>query len=207
MRPGGTYLAKQHRSDRLGVTYVHFDMLSRPVSEPGEVHEVLDVGYADALLRRVVELAAAPRQMHVAEALFGGLLLDVLSGRSAAASGTALHHRQAVLEAATLLREQADEPPQVAELARRAGYSPDHFARLFKSVLGVGPQAFRIQSRIDRAKGLLTESSLTITQIAQTLRYENIYFFSRQFKAKTGLTPSDYRRRAGLDADSVGRPR
>ncbi|MEO1020452.1 MAG: hypothetical protein AAFY56_22590, partial [Pseudomonadota bacterium] len=58
MRPGGTYLADQDARNRLGVTYIHFDLLaagSGPVPAidlPAEAHEIIDIGRVDALMRR-----------------------------------------------------------------------------------------------------------------------------------------------------------
>jgi transcriptional regulator GlxA family with amidase domain len=42
---------------------------------------------------------------------------------------------------------------------------------------------------------MLVESNLSIKEIASALGYRDIYFFSRQFKAKMGITPSEARRR------------
>jgi len=82
-------------------------------------------------------------------------------------------------------------------MASQAGYSPDHFSRLFKRILGISPQAHAIRVRIDRARQLLIESSLTISQIADALGYDDVFFFSRQFKARTGQTPGQYRQSGG----------
>ena len=65
MRPGERYLAKQDLDDRLGVTYIHFDLVDTRgqravdvdgVELPAEVQELADVNFVDALMRRVVEL-------------------------------------------------------------------------------------------------------------------------------------------------------
>jgi AraC family transcriptional regulator, arabinose operon regulatory protein len=82
----------------------------------------------------------------------------------------------------------------VRELARETGYSPDHFSRVFKQVTGQTPQALKVQARLERARQLLTESSLSISMIANALGYEDVFFFSRQFKEKTGRTPTAYRK-------------
>lgn len=52
-----------------------------------------------------------------------------------------------------------------------------------------------IRARIERARHLMRESPLSLKQIAATLGYTDVYFFHRQFKAVTGLTPGQWRRR------------
>ena len=205
MRPGGVYLAGQDVEDRLGVSYVHFDLLDlrgRQMKNinalPAEVHEMWDLHYCDAVMRRIVESEGQSNEFHaMAEVLLKGLLMD-LDGRSDpnhahAFSGTKLHHQTTVMELAARIRESPGDAPGVAELARTAGYSADHFARVFKNILGVSPELFVIQARIDRAKQLLSESSLSIGEIAEALGYRDLYFFSRQFKRHTSRTPSHYR--------------
>lgn len=137
-----------------------------------------------------------PEHDAVSQTLFRGLLmsLDAESDTDGLSSrGTELHHRQLVQALAMRITERPGQDHPIAELARTAGYSPAHFARVFKEIIGIGPQAYVIRARIDRAKQLLVESSLSISQIADVLGYENLYFFSRQFKSKTGSTPRQYR--------------
>lgn len=220
MRPGGLYLGEQDSADRLGVSFVHFDLLDRrsgrrPATLPPEVHHVVDVPYVDAVMRRVVELihgdghhpaeaeqprddepAFAPRE--VAGVLLRGLLMDLDAGAAHPPrhepAGTAAHHRHLVMRIAARIRESPGDVPAVAEMAREVGYSPDHFARIFREVLNLSPRDYIVQQRVHRAQQLLLESALSVTQIADALGYESVYFFSRQFKEKTGLSPSTYRR-------------
>ena len=211
MRPRRLYLAEQDPAERLGVTFIHFDLRDersgeRPSSLPAEVHQLIDVPYADAVTRRVVELLQAEdgrtrgtARHEAARSLLRGLLMDLDAGgesRDGSSAGTAGHHRALVMQVAARIRESPSDVLSVAELARQSGYSPDHFARVFRQVLGQSPQAYIVQERVHRGRQLLTESSLTVTQIADALGYESVYFFSRQFKEKTGMSPSEYRRRA-----------
>ncbi len=99
------------------------------------------------------------------------------------------------MQIASRIRESPSDVPPITDLARQVGYSADHFSRVFRQVLGQSPQAYIVEQRVGRARQLLTESSLTVTQIADALGYESVYFFSRQFKAKSGISPSQYRRR------------
>jgi len=205
IRPGGLYLAEQDPHNRLGVCYRHFALLdakgrTRPYTAPAPplVHEIFDLEYATGILRRVDELAGTRTggQAPAAETLFTGLLMDLDAESSRpprAHGGIPQHHRQAVLRWSTRLAENPREAPSVAEMAAESGYSPDHFTRVFKTVLGLSPQDFTVRARLDRARFLLRNSPLGVGEIAAALGYSDVYFFSKQFKQKTGCSPRRYR--------------
>ena len=81
----------------------------------------------------------------------------------------------------------------MVELACSAGYSTAHFARVFRATMGESPQTFIVKARLQRAQRILTDSSLPVGEIATMLGYPDAYFFSRQFKAKVGRSPSEFR--------------
>ncbi len=210
MRPGGLYLAEQDPAHRLGVTFLHFDLRDArgrrlPASHlPAEIHDVDGLHLFDTVSQRVVELMQPPRpQVTVAENWLRTLLLELdrpPSDRGTVRPGgpTRRLHRQ-ITEMAARIRENPTVAPPVAELARNAGYSADHFTRLFCHVTGLGPEAFIIRARITRAQQLLRETELPVGAVAEALGYCDPYFFSRQFKQQSGLTPLQFRRRAGRD--------
>jgi AraC family transcriptional regulator, arabinose operon regulatory protein len=95
----------------------------------------------------------------------------------------------------TSLLESPGHWRSVAEMARCAGCSPAHFSRRFRTLTGKSPNRFLVERRIERAGRLLTDSPLRIGEIAEALGYADVYFFSRQFRKETGLTPTAWRRR------------
>lgn len=213
-RPGCRYEATQEPDDRLGVSFIHFDLVdadapSRRVTAPipPEVNDVRDVAMVDAMMRRIVELSrhdplhdAAQRHIATttAAALTTSLLMDLdyQSSHRTQLSGTQLRHHRLALELASRIDEQPGDAAAVWQLAKQAGYSPGHFTRVFKSVMGQSPQSYTVNARINRARQLLRESNLSISEIADVLGYEDLFFFSRQFKQKAGQSPRDYRRAA-----------
>lgn len=82
------------------------------------------------------------------------------------------------------------------ELAQLCGYHPAYFAEIFKGATGLSPKAYIVQKRIGRAKQLLLTGE-RITDIAESLGYDNVHYFSRNFREVTGLSPSEYRLRPG----------
>ncbi|MFA7342764.1 MAG: helix-turn-helix transcriptional regulator [Terrimicrobiaceae bacterium] len=207
MRPGGMYLAEQNEEQRLGVSYLHFDLLDGrgrpflPRRMPAEVHELLDVNFADAIAQRIVELMGAGWEgVAVAAGLLKALLmnLDYDSGRPqnpvSGAYGVGGHHYRRVMPVASQILQEPGRVAPVSELARRAGYSPDHFARVFRAVTGRHPQDFIIQARVDHARQLLVESSMSVKEVAHALGYRDEFYFCRQFKQRVGAPPTVYRR-------------
>lgn len=219
MRPGHVYRGTHEPSDRLGVTFVHFDLVDargrrRKLADaalPPIAHDVDDLAFADSAARRIVDLVRHARTqaddesdaaaaVAAAESMLRGLLIDL--DRSAArprprpASADAAHVQRMIGKLASTIRENPADAPPVALMARGVRMSPDHFARCFKRVTGLNPSAFVIESRIARARQLLSETALPVSRIARLLGYRDIYFFSRQFRDKTGIPPTDYRRRA-----------
>lgn len=79
------------------------------------------------------------------------------------------------------------------EIASAAYLSEYHFARLFKRIMGVTPHGYLANLRIERARRLLAETSLSVSEIALTVGYQSQSHFTKIFKAITGLTPRAYR--------------
>lgn len=78
------------------------------------------------------------------------------------------------------------------ELARLCKLSESQLRRLFKASLGTTPIAYLNTLRINRAKNMLRYSGLTVSEIAYSLGFEDIYAFSHAFKKATGLSPKKY---------------
>ena len=82
----------------------------------------------------------------------------------------------------------------VSAVAGKLGMSETYFRRLFKSEFGVCPVQYLLQLRIAQAKNLLTYGKAKISEVATASGFSDIYYFSRQFKKQTGLTPTEYKR-------------
>jgi AraC family transcriptional regulator len=82
----------------------------------------------------------------------------------------------------------------LAELARLVGYSPDHFARLFRQSFGRSPYQYLLRRRIDRAKVLLLDRSYSLAEVAMASGFATQAHLNTSFKARTGVTPGAYRK-------------
>jgi AraC family transcriptional regulator len=83
-------------------------------------------------------------------------------------------------------------------LARQAGFSPYHFARLFRQTMGESPHQFVLRQRIERAQRLLTEGDAPLVQIAVESGFANQSHFTRVFKRYLSLTPRAYRQNRAI---------
>lgn len=94
-------------------------------------------------------------------------------------------------------RELLDRQPQRAwtlhDLARLTGLSPSHLAECFTREVGVPPHRYLVHSRIERARQLLRESDIAITQLATELGFSSSQHFAAAFRKWTGTTASHYR--------------
>jgi len=77
-------------------------------------------------------------------------------------------------------------------LAALSGMSTVYFRKLFTGVMGVSPIAYVHRLRIEKAKEMLKTDYGTLSDVAQSLGYPNLYDFSRNFKKHTGVSPSRY---------------
>ena len=71
--------------------------------------------------------------------------------------------------------------------------SPAYMSRIFKEETGFSPIQFLIQLRLQKAKELLSNPSVSIKQVAKAVGYEDAYYFSKLFKKHYDVPPSIYR--------------
>jgi two-component system response regulator YesN len=71
--------------------------------------------------------------------------------------------------------------------------NPIYFSQLFKQRMGIGYKDYVIQLRMERAKELLCDSSLRITDVAELVGYPDIRYFTQVFRKRYNVTPTEYR--------------
>lgn len=85
----------------------------------------------------------------------------------------------------------------VFDAACEFGISETYLRRLFKENLCVSPIKYINDLKLEAAKGMLAVSNYTISEIAQSVGFDDPYYFSRFFKKETGISPSEYRKNFG----------
>ena len=81
----------------------------------------------------------------------------------------------------------------VQDLADSIGLNRSYLHRLFKSAIGSSVQEYLLDLRIRKACALLKSTELPVSIISLSVGYEDTLYFSRLFKRKKGVSPSQYR--------------
>jgi len=87
-------------------------------------------------------------------------------------------------------------PLTVPEIAQQACLSTHHFLRMFKQVFQETPHQYLTRRRMERARQMLILSDVSVTQICFALGFESLGSFSWLFRARTGLSPEQFRLQA-----------
>ena len=82
---------------------------------------------------------------------------------------------------------------KVAEIAKYLNLDRKYISLLFKNTVGVTLQQYLIAYRINKAKVMMTDSNLSIGDIARSVGYEDPLVFSKSFKKINGKSPSEFR--------------
>jgi AraC family transcriptional regulator len=86
------------------------------------------------------------------------------------------------------------EDTSLHTLAGLAGLSPHHFCRAFKESTGLPPHQYVLWRRIERAKALLADGRLSVTEVALAAGFSGPSQFAHAFRRFTGRAPSAYRK-------------
>jgi two-component system response regulator YesN len=116
-------------------------------------------------------------------------LLQHLSKGSPQAQGSGL-----VLEIREYLNRNYAQDMTLQHIAERFFISRENVSRKFKQITGENLSDYLTNLRVDKAKTLLQNTNLRLSQISELVGYEDEKYFSRVFKKSTGVTPREYRK-------------
>lgn len=87
------------------------------------------------------------------------------------------------------------EPITLDDLSAQIHFNKSYMIERFKEIWGVPPMKYVNLLRVERAKELLTTTTLSVTDIAETAGFQSVHYFSRFFKEKEHMTPQEYRKK------------
>ena len=107
---------------------------------------------------------------------------------------TARDYTQRMLVVLTFIEAHLEEPLHLDTLARVVHFSPYHFHRIFRGMVGESVKSYVRRLRLERAANRLVFGDRPVVEIALDAGYETHESFTRAFRSKFGQTPTEHRR-------------
>ncbi|MFP3089206.1 AraC family transcriptional regulator [Treponema sp. TIM-1] len=104
------------------------------------------------------------------------------------------YYQKIVEQAKYLMETNVFKAINVSSISEQIGVSPSKLNEIFKTYTSMTPYQYYIHIKIHKAEGLLEEADVTVKEVAFQLGFEDQYYFSRLFKNKTGVAPSDWKK-------------
>ena len=150
----------------------------------------LRAAYCRVPVLTVQKLRAAVRLLDMLARLFAETLGHQPSPRSAT-------DPPCICEAKQFVRLHLAERLTNRQVAQALHLERSYFCRLFRRLTGLTFHAYVAQARVEQARTLLRNSHQRIGQIASDAGFQSASDFNRIFKARVGMTPTDFRRQGG----------
>lgn len=202
LMPAGVKQSYYHISDDFITKYwCHFSAKVGNMNLFDVIHPKFCVRVANnseitSLFKKLIHLTNQSESLHSVVAV-KGVMLEIISCylrydslMSSSGSGETETDFQDVLK---YIEKNLASKLTIEELADVMHLHPNYFIRAFKSFFGVSPIRFINNMRMDKAKQLLSEDEMSVSQIAKFVGIDDIFYFSRQFKKYNGYTPTEYR--------------
>jgi AraC family transcriptional regulator, arabinose operon regulatory protein len=103
-----------------------------------------------------------------------------------------------ILDIGFQMRYHPERHISIPELSQQTGLSHSQFSRRFREIFGNSPMQFLISQKLTRAAEMLVESRLRVNEISDKLGYQDVAFFSRQFKKRFGKAPLLFRKQSSF---------
>lgn len=99
--------------------------------------------------------------------------------------------RDKISLAMTIMGDNIDQPHTIRELSRKVAMNECYLKKGFKAITGKTIHEYQQHLRIDKARTLLQQQGMSVTDVANTLGYSSISHFSTAFKKVTGMKPCE----------------
>ena len=126
------------------------------------------------------------------------LLLELLReqanpvGTKLRATNAVNSENEIIRRAQQYISEHVREKLTVPLVARHVDVSPSYLTALFRKNLQISPGEYVRRIKLQESKQMIREDNMNFTEIAAALQYSTVHHFSRQFKDKFGITPTEY---------------
>jgi AraC family transcriptional regulator len=115
---------------------------------------------------------------------------NLLQGEGHSRSALSAQKLRLVIE---YIESHLDRNVRLAELAALVDLTPRYFCAVFKRAIGRPPHQFQIEQRIERAKSLLRQPPVSLTDVALMVGFSSQSHLNAYFRRIVGVTPARYR--------------
>jgi AraC-like DNA-binding protein len=197
IRPSDEVKATQDLDHRLTVIFIHFTIQpGRDVVLPDRHVRLEDTVLPETCLQRIVDLQLREevRQEEEFDLLIKLVLLHMLRQQTSGVHSPISHmHKQLIHKVIDEMRDQSGKMITVAGMAAEVNVSPRYLSQLFMKYTGISLREYITRVRMERARFLLSETTMNITEVSNALGFTDVYHFSKMFKAHNGAPPSRFR--------------
>ncbi|HTV39734.1 MAG TPA: AraC family transcriptional regulator [Candidatus Sulfotelmatobacter sp.] len=160
----------------------------QPILKVGNEEKLL------ALFNEMIEITHnnSPASQQILSAMTINILALLYSGLQSNGA-TDEPGMKVIQEAIVRMRESAETPLDIEELAHKFHVSYRSFRRAFARHTGLSPHRYLQEIRLARARTLLSQSTLSIKEIALRTGFEDTQYFCRMFHKKVGMAPTAFR--------------
>jgi len=173
-----------HRDKRGRFPLVNFHT-AEPITDRITLIPVRDAAWYISELAAMQSLMILPKNRAKVMSLFYNLLHRLAAGEG---DGSGIGDR-----VAGYIEDNYTDPDLTnTAIAAHHGISEVYLRKLFLEKYGKTPHKYIIDLRMARARQLLADAALTVTEISEQCGFSNPYHFSRSFKSRVGITPVEY---------------
>ena len=134
------------------------------------------------------------------------LLSDLIRERAERAESDSIPNIYSYSEyAVRYINNHFSEKIRIQDLANHIGISRSYLVKLMKQETGMSPQEYLIETRMRRASDLLSRTNDSIKVVAAECGYEDALAFSKVFKTRFGLNPTQYREKYSKSTSAGGK--
>lgn len=162
-------------------------------------YQVVEAGFNEELVRLFQRSIDVVRNgLKSSQVYLSGILLHILGLVIAETRNNVQERREKQLteQALLMMNEQVCNELTPQEIASRLNISYTTFRKNFKKHTGQAPAKYQSELRMNKARELLTETTLSVKEIAYMLQYSSSNQFSTMFKKLTGQSPQQVRRKS-----------
>ncbi len=157
---------------------------------------VIQVGYHESIIEVFLELINLIRDEKPGyHEMCSGLVIYILGKILSIKKKEDFNNKSIesiIQNACIIIRNNLNANLNIEDLASDLNISYSLFRKVFKKYMGLSPAQYHQSLRIQQAKYLLSNSNMSIKETAFNMGFCSIYYFSKLFKEKTGMTPASF---------------